>query len=164
MTPQRAGRLRTSGLIVSFTEPMDPTTIDRFTFEVYYRMRDQLPNGMPSYLWVGIEGEVVPVRVEADCGSPPKDVADPNPPPGDVNGAWFRFLEDARFLTGDYLVVLRGDAILSQRVGKRLDGTEGPFALDGNHLMEGLSRGRCPTGDLIEGGRFESWFTIAMEG
>jgi hypothetical protein len=163
MTPQRAGRLRTSGLIVSFTEPMDPATIDRFTFEVYYRLRDHLPNGMPSYLWVGIEGNVVPVRVEADCASPPKEVADPSPPPSDVNGAWFRFLEDARFPTGDYLVVLRGDAILSQRVGKRLDGTEGPFALDGNHLMEGLSRGRCPTGDRIEGGRFESWFTIATE-
>jgi hypothetical protein len=163
MTPQRAGRLRTTGLIVSFSEPMEPSTIDRFTFEVYYRLSDHLPNGMPSYQWIGLEGEVLPVRVDADCQSPPKEVADPKPPPGDVNGAWFRFFEDARFLNGDYLVVLRGDMIQSQRVGQRLDGTEGPFALDGNHLAEGLSKGRCPTGDLIEGGQLVSWFTISME-
>ena len=34
-------------------------------------------------------------------------------------------------------------------------------ALDGNHFGPGVLRGRCPTGDAIEGGRFLSWFEIA---
>jgi hypothetical protein len=32
-------------------------------------------------------------------------------------------------------------------------------ALDANHMGPGLPQ-RCPTGDGIEGGTFESWFTI----
>jgi hypothetical protein len=63
--------------------------------------------------------------------------------------------------------VLRGDGILAlDQTIKRMDGTPGPRALDGNHLAPGLLAPgstpppRCPTGDYIEGGTFESWFTI----
>jgi hypothetical protein len=33
-------------------------------------------------------------------------------------------------------------------------------ALDGNHFAPGVNKGRCPTGDRVEGGRFLGWFTI----
>jgi len=69
----------------------------------------------------------------------------------------FRPKEQANPLAGDYLVVLRGDMILSF---KKPDDPRPQLALDGNHLGPGLP-GRCPTGDKIEGGRFESWFTIS---
>jgi hypothetical protein len=84
-----------------------------------------------------------------------------DPDPADVTGVRLRI--DLKAPRGDvYLVALRGDAILSDRTGTRLDGTQGQFALDGNHLGPGLFA-RCPTGDVIEGGRFESWFRIGGE-
>ena len=74
-----------------------------------------------------------------------------------VNGVRFRPVEI--FPRGRYLVTVRGDHVLALKPGPRMDGTEGPRALDGNHLAPGLPD-RCPTGDGIEGGAFESWFTL----
>ena len=154
-----AGQLRERGLLVSFSEPMKRATISRFTFEVYARVDTELANGMPGWHWVGIHGSVAGVTLDADCDNPPNEVANEDPADDKVTGAWFQF-EGDQLMLGDYLVVLRGDMIESFFDGKRLDGGEGSRALDGNHLAPGISAGRCPTGDLIEGGDFVSWFTV----
>ena len=75
---------------------------------------------------------------------------------------------------GRYRVVLRGDYVLAERTITKTanDGStfEVQAVLDGNHLAPGIlgpggigPRGlpaRCPSGDWVEGGTFESWFEI----
>ena len=97
----------------------------------------------------------------ADCDHTITDAFEAPPGSGKANGVQLRpFGESIKWARGDYLVVLRGDAILAfDSTLPRMDGSVGPRALDGNHLGPGLPT-RCPTGDHIEGGTFESWFTI----
>jgi hypothetical protein len=57
---------------------------------------------------------------------------------------------------GDYRVIVRGDFILA--ANPQADGTVNA-ALDANHIGRGLPL-RCPTGDGIQGGTFESWFRV----
>lgn len=146
-------KLLQTGLLVAFSEPMDPSTLDEMTFEVFVRTTVK---GNLTYQWLGLDGDVVPVWI--DPAGACKAIGDVKFEPAEVTGVQFRLNPDGP-RTGTFLVVLRGDAILSTRTGTRLDGTTGQFALDGNHLDPGLFA-RCPTGDVIEGGRFESWFTI----
>ncbi len=165
-------RLNKDGFRVVFTEPMDATTLDRFTVELYARVRRvrddesdrlQLPFGS-MWEWVGLKLDIQPMDLVGQCGDPDVRIKNDDPAESDVTGVWFRPQVDVLPQT-DLLVVLRGDAILSFNPGPRLDGTVGPRALDGNHLGPGLSAAtpRCPTGDLIEGGRFESWLMLAEE-
>jgi hypothetical protein len=60
---------------------------------------------------------------------------------------------------GEYRVVLKGDFVLGNDTITLPDGREVNPALDGNHMGPGLPR-RCPAGDAVEGGQFESWFRI----
>jgi hypothetical protein len=149
--------LRQRGLVVAFSEPIDPSTLDDMTVAVYLKVADD-GQGVPGYRWMGLVGEVTPVFVEADCTTPIGNF-EPTTDPNKVLGVWFHMTE-GRFPPGSYLVALRGDAILSQRVDDRIDGSKGQLALDGNHLGPGLPD-RCPTGDFIEGGLFESWFQLS---
>ena len=154
-------RVRRVGLLLGFTEPMQPATLDRFTAAVYLRVPDALPGGAAGsgYRWVGINADVVPIAIDARCELIETTEFDRKPPPDGVTGVQL-FPQHFKWPTGDYLVVLRGDAILAfDETQPRLDGSVGPRALDGNHLGPGLNA-RCPTGDYVEGGTFESWFTI----
>jgi hypothetical protein len=63
-----------------------------------------------------------------------------------VNGAFFRPRQ--QFITGDYRVVLRSDFVRD---------TKGR-AVDGDHLPAWVPTTK--TGDGIQGGTFESWFTV----
>ena len=96
------------------------------------------------------------MTVVAQCGKP-IEVLSEDPKPDEVNGVRFRPVEI--FPRGRYLVTVRGDHVLALKPGPRMDGTEGPRALDGNHLAPGLPA-RCPTGHGLEGGAFESWFHL----
>ncbi len=157
-TPAAMRNLRDLGVVVGFSEPVDPTTLDAISCAVYLRRDEEVP-GFLGYSWIGLRVPVLPVRVETSCGKLIRK-AEEDPPPDAVNGVRLPLGPDAP--DGVYLVVLDGDAILSQRVAKRLDGSEGRLALDGNHLGPGLPD-RCPTGDLIEGGRFTSWFILGED-
>jgi len=64
----------------------------------------------------------------------------------------FRQLEQLKPPPGEIRVVLKGDFIR--------DGTAKQHAVDGDHLPPWLPK--RPTGDGIEGGTFESWFTIKL--
>ncbi|GGL14619.1 collagen-like protein [Nocardia jinanensis] len=148
-------RFKRRGLIVAFSEPMDPRTLDFMSVAVYVRMPAETYTEL-GYHWVGLYREPRPVFVDAQCG----DVIDQcrtDPPVDNVTGVWIELGRSAP--NGVYRVVLDGDAILSLRAGTRIDGSFGPLALDGNHPGPGLPA-RCPTGDFLEGGRFESWFVL----
>jgi hypothetical protein len=146
------------GLMVAFSEPMDPATLNEMTVEVFVRSPIK---STATYQWLGLNGEVAPVFINPDEACKPIGQVDLHPDPGNVTGV--RFQPDPKIPRGGtYLVVLRGDAIMSVRKDTRLDGTTGQLALDGNTLAPGLFA-RCPTGDAIEGGRFESWFTLGGE-
>jgi hypothetical protein len=154
--------VRRRGLLIGFSEPMRRETLDRFTVELYARVQVERNDHPLAYQWVGIVCTINPIAIEAECG---RDLSgadfDSQPPDDKVLGVQIHPLKDA-WPKGDYLVVLRGDAILAREEGARLDGTTGPRALDGNHLAPGLPD-RCPTGDHIEGGTFESWFEIGND-
>ena len=152
-------RQKALGVVVGFSEPMDQSTLDAISCAVYLRQPDQVP-GFTGYRWVGLRVPVTPVTVDAKCGVPIKEVLDAKPPADKANGVLLPLGPDAP--NGVYLVVLEGDLIASVRQDLRLDGSKGPLALDGNHLAPGLTD-RCPTGDLIEGGRFVSWFILGEE-
>ncbi|MGH3368584.1 MAG: hypothetical protein ACRDPR_01150, partial [Nocardioidaceae bacterium] len=116
-------------------------------------------DGWAGYQWLGLRLRIVPALVEGSCGDVPQ-VVERVEAPDPCTGVWFQPLERAEDLGGDYLVVLRGDAILADQPTVLPDGTEVRLALDGNHFGPGLPK-RCPTGDKTEGGRFESWFTVS---
>ena len=77
------------------------------------------------------------------------------------------------WLPGEYRVVIKGDFVLGEKEIELPDGRIVHAALDADHLGPGLKgpslvpsdippglNPRCPTGDGIEGGTFESWFWI----
>ena len=112
----------------------------------------------PAWEWVGMRLVIQPLRVESECGNPKVSVVLEAPPPDEVNGVRLRPRNDG-LPTCDLLIVARGDQILALKPAVGDDGVETPRALDGNHLGPGIngSNPRCPTGDKVEGGRFESW-------
>ena len=144
--------------MIGFSEPMQPTSLDRFTVVLLARAPAKSEVG-PASQWLEIETKLTPIEWTMECGqafTAPKPVASPGP-------TGVRLSLDSEWPATDYMVVLRGDAILAiDQAIPRLDGKTGPRALDGNHLGPGLPK-RCPTGDHIEGGTFESWFTISEE-
>jgi hypothetical protein len=151
---------RGKGFLVAFDAnfPMASATLDRFTVELYYRDNTKVGNGWNAYQWIGIRLDIQPGKVDASCDKPPEKLGEVNV--GDpCTGVRFRPEGETRPVPGDYLVVLRGDMILTFDPFPRPDGSKMPLALDGNHLGPGLPK-RCPTGDGIEGGRFESWFSV----
>ncbi len=153
-------RILRNGLVVAFSEPIDPATLNTMTIEFFFRAAGQ---DALTYQWVGLAGTVTPaIFTGSTCSLIGEADWDRNPPTSEVNAVQFQPSHDFEPKQGIFLVVLRGDAILSQRTGTRLDGTTGQFALDGNHLGPGLFT-RCPTGDVIEGGRFESWFSYEVQ-
>jgi hypothetical protein len=145
-------RLIRTGLLIAFSEPMDPRTLDDMTVAVYVREDDRASG---QYRWVGMLGRIEHVAIDARC----EPIGDVDSPPDRDHVTGVRFELNPKTQRGRYLVALRGDAILSVRRGTRLDQTRGRLALDGNHLGPGLFD-RFPSGDLIEGGLFESWFTL----
>jgi hypothetical protein len=160
-TPAPSRRLRDVGLVVVFSEEMDISTLDRMSCAVYVRQDDDI-NGRQGYRWTGLTVFVDPIRVDVGCGDTVRELPDQQPAPNGVANA-VRMWVDGELPDGIYRIILDGDTILSVREDQRLDGSVGQLALDGNHLGPGLTK-RCPTGDLIEGGTFESWFILGREG
>ena len=153
-------QLKRRGLLIAFTEPMAGDTLDNLTVEVFLRAPEQLPGGIAGYHWAGLVCDVKPIGWKVECGGDVNADFEDAPPPDEITGVQIVPRGEGKGWTpGQYMVVLHGDAILAFADGPRLDGTVGPRTLDGNHLGPGLPK-RCPTGDLIEGGAFESWFRI----
>jgi hypothetical protein len=144
---------------------MQPDTLDEFTCEVFLQVDEPLQGGLQGYHWVGLHSAVNPITWDNRCDPNARDEFDGSPQPDEVTGVQILPHGDIRWPAGKYLVVLRGDAILALKDGPTLGhpNDDGPRALDGNHLGPGIYD-RCPSGDEIEGGKFESWFTITERG
>jgi hypothetical protein len=152
-----AERLRRSGLAIAFSRRMEERTLDQFTLELFIRRPDQGP--YPGYVWFGIDLEITPKAIDSSCETGIREIKDP-PGDGSCTGVTFKPRNLDVWKPGEYLVVLRGDAVYEVETTTLPDGRTVQLALDGDHLGPGLPV-RCPTGDYAEGGTFESWFTIS---
>jgi DNA-binding beta-propeller fold protein YncE len=152
-----AEQLRESGLAIAFSRPMEERTVDPFTLELFIRRPDQGPYG--GYVWFGIDLEITPKAIDSSCEEGIKKIKDA-PGDGSCTGVTFKPRNLEVWQRGEYLVVLRGDAVYEIAQTTLPDGRTVQLALDGDHLGPGLPV-RCPTGDYAEGGTFESWFTIS---
>lgn len=162
-----AEQLRRSGLAIAFNRPMEAITfsrpmedrpLDPFTLELFIRRPDQF-GPYSGYVWFGIDLEITPKTIDASCEEGIKKIKDA-PGDGSCTGVTFKPRNLDVWQRGDYLIVLRGDAVRQIAQTTLPDGRTVQLALDGDHLGPGLPY-RCPTGDYAEGGTFESWFTIA---
>jgi DNA-binding beta-propeller fold protein YncE len=147
------------GLIVAFDQEISPDTISEQTIELLRRSDQFGEQGVRCYC--SRADTVRPVRVVTHPGSTLPQCGqeiirvDELAGQQQATGAKFGF----RIQPGDYRVMIRGDLILGSKEIQLANGRPGRPALDANHLGPGLPT-RCPTGDGIEGGTFESWFTI----
>lgn len=151
--------LKFKGLVVAFDQEMIWETINDRSIQLLYT---EARKG--QYCYCNLEIAVEPLKVEASCEQGVIDL-NPIPPDAPATGARIRLRSENGLPTrpGDYWVVIRGDMILGVKTIKLPNGVEVNPALDANHLGPGLPK-RCPTGDWVEGGTFESWFTVARQG
>jgi hypothetical protein len=138
------------GLLIAFNRKIRAGDLNAHTFQVLIRTEDQeglitwceLPHrhlrGIALELTEGPNGTC---RI-SDREEEPHHDAD-----SFVNGAMFQLRE---ILDGPFnlRVVLKGDQIQDER----------GLGVDGNHLPPWLPN--RPSGDGVEGGTFESWFTV----
>jgi hypothetical protein len=161
------------GLVIAFSEAIQPATLNVRTVEVLY-VDDRGP-GL-TMCFCNLRGTVTPGRIitnlnnngatPADCGHRITDFRPLSPDERMTNqpatGVLFESAFGSTWPEGIYKVIVKGDFILAHQPdpNAQLPGG-GPLhrALDANHLGPGLPR-RCPTGDGVEGGTFESWFEI----
>jgi DNA-binding beta-propeller fold protein YncE len=158
---QEFQNLRKFGAVIVFDRPMLPATINQHTVQVLIRRNNE--DG--TYCYCNLQGIVDPVRVTAEggdlkCDMKIKDIGGIPP----ATGARFQPVGPLEaWRDGEYLVVVKGDFILGEKEIVLPDGRKVNPALDANHLGPGLPK-RCPTGNGTEGGDFESWFTIKVQG
>jgi competence ComEA-like helix-hairpin-helix protein len=166
--------LSEQGLIIAFDQEMMTETLSEHTFQVLIRHDADLDINYDTYCYCNVRGHVTGVKVDANCEG--WILGDDAPiESGPTKGARFipmdREGKRTEWISGDYLVVLKGDFILGEEMITLPDGREVHPALDADHLAPGLLgpggvpprpglAQRCPTGDWVEGGTFESWFTI----
>jgi DNA-binding beta-propeller fold protein YncE len=149
-------------LVLGFDRDVRNKDIHPRSFTILY---SEPPSGV-SRTWVEFLGLVTGVNLKLsapnaaggctidaliDQQDPRKDVA--------VNGALFKPLRT--FQPGDYRVLLNGDFVEDVR----FDGNQRPIpgkAVDADNLPTWVPDRR--SGDQIEGGTFESWFTVAKQG
>jgi DNA-binding beta-propeller fold protein YncE len=164
------------GLVIAFDKPVKPETISQPLnlgnqfgipiFEVLWRPLVQPPTSVECFY--SLRSKVVPVQVIAEDGGILKDCRKKilrveNPGPAGATGAQFLF-SPSLLDVGEHRVIVRGDFILGAvqippRYRKSWQPDPWYPALDADHLGPGLPE-RCPTGDGVEGGTFESWFTV----
>jgi hypothetical protein len=162
------------GLVIAFQgdRPVLAETLNTQSVQLLFqRIESDSKEGFDIQCYCNVRGQVTGVKVEANCDKGILEIRG-DITSGPVTGARFRPLraeKPGKFLAGEYRVVLEGDFILGEKMID-IPNPNDPSktisvhpALDANHLGPGLlgpGKGRCPTGDGIEGGRFVSWFSI----
>ena len=178
--------LNQTGLVVAFQtdRPVFAETLTVNSFQLLRQQQDRQDEKLDILCYCNVRGRVTGVNWKASCQEkgeiPEEDVV-----AGPVTGGRFRAVRvdgegkehQVVLPQGNYRVVIEGDFILgSDKIPipnpndstKKIDVHP---AMDGNHLGPGLLGpgstpiaslpARCPTGNVTEGGTFESWFTIA---
>lgn len=164
--------LRRNGILIAFDRPVRNKDIHAESFLVLFSP-PPTPSA-PTRTWVGllprhgsatqlflsgvnlVQGQECPSTI---IKSIPKPDRQPNhalvPADEEVNGALFQPFQE--WSDGDYRVILKGDFVEDARrdaSGKFIPGK----AVDGDHLPPWVPEAK--SGDQIQGGTFESWFTI----
>lgn len=172
-------RLLVDGFVVAFdrAHPILSETLHTQSVQLLLQQPDTSPDdgqsGMVLQCYCNVLGIVAGVDVEAECDVS-FTVPDQDAPGPATTGVRFRPVgrDGGRIElpAGVYRVVLEGDHILGE-AETEIEDVDNPGAmikirpaLDANHFAPGVSNGRCPTGDRVEGGRFLSWFTIERRG
>ena len=146
---RRKDAVEDQGIVIAFNHPIRAIDINRHTFEVLsHRIEDGL------ICWCELPGHAHGVKLDLE---PEEEgtfrivgVQEPHVHPTYetlVNGAIFR-ADELSFDPGTLRVILKGDLIRDER-GR---------GIDANHLPPWLPE--RVTGDGVEGGTFESWFTV----
>lgn len=154
-----------TGLIIAFDEPVLSATLNEHTVQVLVRHEEQ-DERFSRYCYCNVKGKITPLQeVIAECGK--VDASKAKEANMAANAVRFDPMlgnEVKKWAPDKYRVVVKGDFILGEKEITLPDGTTVHPALDANHLGPGLlqfpAKGRCPTGDMVEGGTFESWFEI----
>jgi DNA-binding beta-propeller fold protein YncE len=170
-------RLNEQGLVIGFDRLVLAETLDDFTYQVLVSGGPGKHGEATVFCFCNLAGIVrgIPKKGGPITWAPKCQQQFPGKVPaiqydrskGEVLGARFRPAivrpDGQRSATpwteGEYRVVLKGDFVLGNDTITLPDGREVNPALDGNHMGPGLPH-RCPAGDAVEGGQFESWFRI----
>jgi DNA-binding beta-propeller fold protein YncE len=125
--------------IVSFAPPISASASPTRT---WVELRARVLTGVDLTLTAFSDGKGCTIKNIADTPAPGADVL--------VNGALFRPIQT--WIAGDYRVVIKSDFIRDEKGN----------AVDGDHLPPWVPH--VKSGDQIQGGMFESWFSIANQG
>ncbi len=150
----KRANLQNPGLLVAFDRPVRNGDIHALSFFVLFPKQDA--GAAISTCWCmlqaktisGVDLKVEPGQVPGTCEILGIEQV-PRSPDDFVNGALFLPANPNLLPAGLYRVVLKGDFIRDKE--KR--------GIDANHLPVWLPNRR--TGNGVEGGAFESWFTLA---
>lgn len=170
LTARDAAEIRSSGLVVGFSSDVLAETLVPQVFELWQELPtagaavERMERYRVSARVTGIPGGS---SWTPSCGGSPEPV----PPPGaDVSlgpviAARLVPLDGserpAALAEGRYRVLVFGDHILGASAVSLPDGSRRNPAVDADHLAPGLPA-RCPTGDGVEGGTFQSWFSLQI--
>jgi len=153
-----------TGLVIAFDKPVRNKDIHPRSFTVMFSA--PAAGGAPTRTWLEYLGTVTGVQLKLSAPNanggcqivailseetPLKDV--------EVNGALFIPSEGAKnsFFTGDYWVIFRGDFVEDSRKDLKGQFITGK-GVDADNLPAWVANRQ--SGDQIEGGTFESWFTV----
>jgi hypothetical protein len=145
------------GLIIAFDRPVRLGDFNRSTLRLLRRVRMRENDNVPIPLdcWCEVEHEVIiGLKLPNECRIPEPGVdleRIPGPPNEAVQA--ILFIPQRWEINQDYRIELHGDFI-RETDGQ---GNLGP-ALDADHLPPWVPN--RPSGDGVEGGLFESWFTV----
>ena len=156
------------GLVIGFDRPVQARTLSTFSFRATVRQPGGYAPSYDTYQWLELDALVTGIPA-SDAWQPACGAGDLNVPPvandtatGNVIGARLRPANGAKnvnWVAGTYRVELHGDWVLGSQKIALPDGRKVNPAVDADHLGPGLPT-RCPTGDGVEGGLFESRFTV----
>jgi hypothetical protein len=142
--------------LVLFSPPPSPTSGPTRTW-VELRPR---PGSTTQLFLSGVVFNLQPFPDGKGCviqgiKSVPQPNTDGSPADVEVNGAMFVPFQD--LVPGDYRVILKGDFVEDSRKDASGNFVTGK-AVDGDHLPPWVPQ--VESGDQIQGGTFESWFTV----
>lgn len=178
---QTNNRLLKDGLVIAFSKDVLAETLSVNSIELLMRHPVERDTQYELYCYCNVRISVVGVKVAGDCGGI-KDVDREDILTGPVNGARIRASrlvpgknrkpveQNLDWSQGSYRVLVKGNFILGAEAVMFPDGKSRHPALDADHIgpaIHASSAGslkdipaRCPSGNMTEGGIFESWFTI----
>jgi DNA-binding beta-propeller fold protein YncE len=182
-------RLQKDGLVIAFDQDVKAKTLHKHSFEVLISTAVERESGYDLYCYCYVNGIVTGTKTVADCDGlvsvdleditdgparagrfrPSKTVQKDKKPPSQTEE------QVLDWLPGEYRVIIRGNFIIGDKKIKLPDGRLVYPSVDADHMGPAIHASldapldpddpakairRCPSGNMTEGGTFESWFSI----